>query len=249
MKHFSERADAQVQSSAALGVSSGVNEGAKAEGVYTAFCVGFKPKYEREYTTLYPKLLEMRAKRDQLIRWVPKFANSMIAKFLKELQEFEDFMASMTETKWEAQAKNLVVTVGKNLALDTYLAGSGYTVTGPFMGLIGAVGYSAIAAADTMSSHAGWTEAGTANAPTYTGPRKTISWSAASAGSKSPSSAPVFAITGSGTVKGAFLVFGSGAVSTIDNTSGVLYSAGLFSGGDQAVVNTNTVTVTYSTSL
>ena len=52
-----------------------------------------------------------------------------------------------------------------------------------------------------------------------------------------------------GTVKGVFIVYGSGAVSTIDSTTGVLYSAGLFTGGDQAVVNTNTVTVTYSTSL
>ena len=52
--------------------------------------------------------------------------------------------------------------------------------------------------------------------------------------------------TATGTAKGVFLVFGSGAVSTIDSTAGVLYSAGLFTGGDQAVVFTNTVTVTYA---
>lgn len=151
--------------------------------------------------------------------------------------------------KWEETIENTVVTVGKNYALDTFLAGSGFTVTGPFMGLISSVGYSAIAAGDTMASHAGWTEAGNANAPTYTAPRKTAAWSAASGGSKALSANLSFAITGSGTIKGAFLVLSTGAVSTIDNTSGTLYSAGLFTGGDKVVINTDTVTVSYTASL
>lgn len=151
--------------------------------------------------------------------------------------------------KWEDDIINTVVTVGKDQMLDAALAGSAYTVTGPFMGLISSVGYSAINVADTMSSHAGWTEAGNANAPTYSGTRKTAAWSAASGGAKSLSAGLVFNITGSGTVKGAFLVFGSGAVNTIDSTAGVLYSAGLFSGGDKAVVNTDTLTVSYTTTL
>lgn len=151
--------------------------------------------------------------------------------------------------KWSDTAHNVVCTVGKNLALDTYLAGSAYTVVGPFIGLISSVGYSAVAAADTMASHAGWVEAGTANAPTYTGPRKTAAWSAASAGSKALSAALSFAITGSGTIKGCFIVFGTGALSTIDNMAGTLYSAGLFTGGDKIVVSTDLVNVSYSTSL
>jgi len=151
--------------------------------------------------------------------------------------------------KWEDTINNVVATVGKNAALDAYLAGSAYTVTGPFMGLISSTSFTAVAAADTMSSHGGWLEAGLANAPTYTAPRKTAAWSAASSGSKALSSALSFAITGTGTVKGCFLVFGSGAVSTIDNTSGVLYSAGLFTGGDKAVVSTDTLNVSYTASL
>ena len=151
--------------------------------------------------------------------------------------------------KWEDDFPNVVTTVGKNLALDTYLAGSGYTVVGPFLGLISSVTFTAVAAADTMASHAGWTEAGATNAPTYTSPRKTAAWSAASAGSKALSAALSFAITGSGTVKGCFLVFGTGAVSTIDNTAGTLYSAGLFTGGDKIVVNTDTLNVSYTASL
>lgn len=151
--------------------------------------------------------------------------------------------------KWSDTAHNVVTTVGKNLALDTFLAGVAYTAVGPFMGLISSVSYSAVAAADTMASHAGWTEAGVTNAPTYTVPRKTAVWAAASAGSKALSASLSFAITGSGTIKGCFLVFGTGALSTIDNTAGTLYSAGLFTGGDRVVVNTDTVNVSYSTSL
>jgi len=151
--------------------------------------------------------------------------------------------------KWADTIENVVATVGKNLALDTYLAGSAYTVVGPFMGLISSTSFSAVAAGDTMSSHAGWLEAGNANTPTYTAPRKTAAWSAASSGSKALSAALSFAITGSGTVKGCFLVFGSGAVSTVDNTAGTLYSAGLFTGGDKVVVNTDTLNVSYTASL
>lgn len=245
----SEKANALSKAGAVTGANAAVNEGADAQGIYHAVCQGYKAEHKDEYLREYPRLLEMRKKRDQLLRFMPAMAQPIISKFLRELADFEKYMRSLTEVKWDNYAHNTVVTVGKNLALDTFLAGSAYTVTGPYMGLIGAVSFSAISAADTMASHAGWTEAGVTNAPTYTGPRKTISWSAASAGSKAPSSAPVYAITGTGTVKGVFLVFGSGAVSTIDNTSGTLWSAGLFSGGDQAVVNTNTVTVTYTTSL
>jgi hypothetical protein len=151
--------------------------------------------------------------------------------------------------KWRDTAKNVVTTVGKNLALDTYLAGSAYTVTGPYMGLISSTSYTGVAAADTMASHGGWLEAGNTNAPTYTGDRKTAAWSAASSGSKSLSAALSFSITGTGTVKGAFLVYGSGAVATKENTSGTLYSAGLFSGGDRAVVNGDTLNVSYTASL
>ena len=153
------------------------------------------------------------------------------------------------QEKWSTTAENTVTTVGKNLALDTYLAGSSYTVVGPFMGLISSTSYSAISASDSMSSHAGWLEAGLANTPTYTGNRKTAAWSSASSGSKALSAALSFAITGSGTVKGAFLVYGTGAVATKDDTNGTLYSAGLFSGGDKTVGNGDTINVSYTASL
>ena len=151
--------------------------------------------------------------------------------------------------KWRERVENTVVTVGKNALLDNALAGSSYTVTGPYMGLISSTSFSAINAADTMSSHAGWLEAGNANTPTYTAPRKTCAWSAASSGSKALSAALAFAITGSGTVKGLFIVFGSGAVSTIDSTAGTLFCAVLFTGGDRIVQSLDTINASYTVSM
>lgn len=147
---------------------------------------------------------------------------------------------------WRDEFPNTVMTLGKNILLDTLLKGSAYTVTGPFMGLISSTSFTAISAADTSASHAGWLEAGSANTPTYSGTRGTVGFSAASAGVSSSSSAVSFAITGTGTIKGAAIWLGSGAVSTIASTAGTLFSAGLFTGGDRAVINGDTVNVSYS---
>lgn len=151
--------------------------------------------------------------------------------------------------KWKDTIDNVVCTVGKNKALDEYLAGAAYTVTGPFLGLISSVDWTEVLAADTMAAHAGWKEAGVTNAPTYTVPRKTCAWDAAAAGSKVLSAALAFAITGAGTVKGCFIVFHTGAVATVDDTNGTLYSAGAFTGGDKVVADTDTLNVTYTASL
>lgn len=148
--------------------------------------------------------------------------------------------------KWRETTRNLVTTVGKNDLLDKYFAGSGYTATW-FMGLIASSSYTAVAAGDTMASHAGWLEAGSTNAPTYTAPRKTLAFSAASGGSKATSSAASFAISGTGTVQGAFVV-GSGASSTIENTTGVLYSGSAF-GQTRAVLSGDTLNVSLTLSV
>lgn len=140
---------------------------------------------------------------------------------------------------------NLVTTVGRNYLLDNGLAGSAYTAAF-FMGLISSTTFTGIVAADTMASHAGWLEAGVANTPTYSQTaRPTAAWSAASAGAKAFSAALTFSFTGAGTVKGSFLT----TVSTKDGITGTLYSAGLFTGGDQPVVNGNTLTVSYTSTL
>jgi len=141
--------------------------------------------------------------------------------------------------KWRDTIKNLVTTLGKNDFLDKYLKGAAYTQT-IVMGLKG-TGVAVVG--DTQASHAGWLEVGVANAPTYTGPRKVVTMNAASAGS-SVTPTQAFAITGAGTVAGCFI--NNGGTSAIDNTTGVLFSAGDFTGGSKTVANLDTINVTYT---
>ncbi len=168
--------------------------------------------------------------------------------------EAAKFLGIKLIKKWDTGFDNTVMTEGKNLLLSTGLQGSAYTVTGPFMGLISSVSYTAIAAADTAAQIDGtnqWKEAGSSTFfPLYTTPRKTLSFSAPSGGVIATSAAASFAIiTTGGTIKGAFVIFGSGASSTIANTSGTLLSAGLFVSGDRAVLVGDTVNVSYSLTL
>lgn len=151
---------------------------------------------------------------------------------------------------WSEMCENTVQTLGMNALLNAALSGSAYTVTGPFMFLISSVGYSAISAADTMASHAGWNEVANTgtNTPAYGTVRPTVTFSAGSGGSIVASSTQTFVFTASGTVQGAGMVFGTGAVSTVANTSGTLLSASAF-GTAQPVISGNTLTVGYTLAL
>jgi hypothetical protein len=143
--------------------------------------------------------------------------------------------------KWADDIENLVTTVGKNFTLDTTL---GNTAGGAVV--MGLKGTGTAVVADTQASHASWLEVGLANAPTYSGNRPTPSFSAASAGSKTTSSAVSFSMTSTGTVAGCFINIGGSA--TKDTTTGTLFSAGDFS-SSKAVVNGDTIAVTYSATL
>jgi hypothetical protein len=154
--------------------------------------------------------------------------------------------------KWQDEFPNLVNAGGKQLMLDTLLSGTSYTTVGPFLGLISGASPT-FAAADTMTSHGGWTEF-----TNYTvggsAVRGTASFSAATSTGTTPTnvttktaSAITYTITGGGgTVGGCFLVTGSGASSTQSSTAGTLYSAGAFATAKVTTAG-DTVSVTYST--
>lgn len=150
--------------------------------------------------------------------------------------EMRQFQAQVGDAE---KFPNIITTVGGNDILDKYLKGATYTQT-IRMGLKGT---GVAVAADTQASHASWLEQGLANAPTYTGNRKdVVMGSAAARVSTSPTQA--FAITSTGTVFGCFI--NNGGSATKDDTTGVLFSAGDFTGGSRAVVNLDTLNVVYT---
>jgi len=142
--------------------------------------------------------------------------------------------------KWSETIHNLVTTVGKNDMLDKYLSGSAYTAAW-YLGLISSTGYSALSAADTAASHAGWTESTAYSEATRPAP----SFSAASAGSKTTSAAVAFSMNATVTIKGCFLISNN----TKGGTTGILFSEGLFTGGDRSLVSGDALNVTYTLSL
>lgn len=141
--------------------------------------------------------------------------------------------------KWEAGIKNLVTTVGKNYTMDTILGGG----TGGAI-VMGLKGSGTAVVGDIQSSHSSWLEVGLANAPTYSGTRKTPIFSASVAGAKTTSTPVVFNITGTGVIAGCFInISGSSA---IDSTTGTLFSAGDFTNGVKNVSSGDTLSVTYT---
>ena len=147
--------------------------------------------------------------------------------------------------KWEAQSKNLVVNEGLQ-----YMAGSALTsvtqITSWFIGLYGAGASNTPAAGDTMASHAGWTEVvAYSNATRVAATFATATTANPSVVTNSASPA-TFNINGTTTVGGAFLTSGSAK----SGTAGTLFSAADFgSPGDRSVVNSDTLSVTYTFSL
>ena len=150
------------------------------------------------------------------------------------------------QEKWSDTFNNLVVNQGLQDMNSKYFVGSGYTAAW-YLGLVQGPGSgTTFAAADTLASHAGWTELvpGTA----YTGNRQTATFGTATtadpsviANTASPAS---FAMLVNGTV-----VAGAILASVNSGTSGILFSAGDFTGGDKTVDNGDTLNVTYTFSL
>lgn len=151
------------------------------------------------------------------------------------------------EVKWTDTIENLVVNVGKADLLDKYLAGSTYTAAW-YLGLVDGGSAPTYNAADTLASHATWTE----NTSAYTqSNRWTVAWNAAtgtgggagSAGTGSKSTtATAVAISGTATIAGCLLTVTQAKATT----TGVLLSAGSFTGGNRSVISGDTLNITFT---
>lgn len=145
--------------------------------------------------------------------------------------------------KWEANMTNLVVNTGLQDMNNKYFKGSTYTAAF-YLGLVtGPASATTYAAADTLASHAGWTEF-----TSYSGSRKAVTFgtptTAAPSVIDSTGSPSSFAITGTAVVAGAFIC------TVASGTSGILFSEADFdSPGDRSVVNGDTLNVSYTFSL
>jgi hypothetical protein len=176
-----------------------------------------------------------------------EFAEAFVIRGAKEVESVEisgkyvaECFDAQGNLKWTDEFDNLVTTVGKNDLLDKYLGGTSYSATW-YLGLIGSTSYTTgPAVGDSASSHGGWTEFTGYSQSTRVAP----TFAAASGGSKSVSSASTFSINSTETVKGTFLI----SISTKGGTTGILYSAGTFTGGDKTVANGDVVSVTYTAS-
>ena len=147
--------------------------------------------------------------------------------------------------KWSDTIENLTTNVGRQDMLTKYFISN----AGPGAVLMGLKGTGSAAYTDTQSSHSSWLEVGLANAPTYSGNRKTPTFSAVTSANPAvltTATPVVFTMTGSGTVAGAFINLNGS--STIDNTTGILFSAGDFTAGSKTVSSGDTINVTYTLS-
>lgn len=134
---------------------------------------------------------------------------------------------------WTEVVHNLVVDEGLNDSLDKHLKGSSYTAAW-YCGLTNTT--PTFAAANTMSSHAGWAE----NVSYSEGVRQTITFGTVSAKSVSnTASKAVFTINGSTTIGGAFMVTNS----TKSGSTGTLYGGAAFS-ADRTVISGDVLNVT-----
>jgi hypothetical protein len=149
--------------------------------------------------------------------------------------------------KWSDTFHNLVMNGGLANMNSVYFVSGSQSVSW-YLGLVTGPGSgTTYSATDTLASHGvtgsgGWTEN-----TDYSGNRKLVTFGSATTAnpsvvtnSASPSS---FTMTGTATIAGAFLC------NVASGTSGVLFSAGDFTGGDKSVASGDTLNVTYTFSL
>jgi hypothetical protein len=143
--------------------------------------------------------------------------------------------------RWRDRSRNLIVNTGL-----TYLEGVALLTTTQialsswFVGITNTA--PTVAAADTMASHGGWVE----NQNYSQGTRPAWSGVAGAAGVATNSASPaVFGANATSTAGGCFLTSNS----TKGGTTGTLFSAVAFTGGDRSLLNGDTLNVTYNHSV
>lgn len=139
------------------------------------------------------------------------------------------------DTKWVVDVKNIVTTAGINHILDTEFHNAAQVPTW-YIGLKSA---GEAAAGDTLVSHANWTEV-----TNYTGNRKEYVEAAAASGVVTNNNNKAsFAINANNTV-----IAGGFLCSAENGTSGTLFSAVDFTGGNKTCDDGDTLEVTYTIS-
>lgn len=142
------------------------------------------------------------------------------------------------QVKWEQSFPNGIVDVGLHYLLDAGFNG-GTQVSTWYMGLIDNAGFSALANADTMASHAGWSES------TAYDEAARPEWDAGAAGTRAVTNAATtdFTMSATVTIKGIFVT----TVNTKGGTTGTLWATAAFS-SNASVVDGDTLKVTYTVS-
>jgi hypothetical protein len=150
--------------------------------------------------------------------------------------------------KWQDSAKNIVVNTGLQDMNTKYFKGSSYTAAW-YIGLVSDSGFVQYNATDTLASHSDWTEttaySGGNRITAVFGTATTADPSVIGNDVASGGTVAVFSITGTVTVKGAFLT----DIQDKTNNTGLLFSVSNFTGGDRSVVSGDTLNVTYEFSL
>lgn len=135
--------------------------------------------------------------------------------------------------KWREEFDNLVTTEGLNDSLNKHFKASAYTAAW-YVGLTGAT--PTFAAANTLASHAGWTEVSAYSE----GSRRTLTLGTPSSGSVNNSaSKAVFTINANNTTIG-----GAFVASVNSGTAGTLYGGGAFTAGNKTLDSGDTLSVT-----
>lgn len=161
------------------------------------------------------------------------FISTVLPALNRSVRREVEHILSGGRIKWKDQFYNIVVNQGLDDLLGVTLSGTTQDTTW-FVGLLSAT--PTVAAADTLASHAGWTEV------TAYDEVNRVAWvdGGESGQSITNSASPaVFTISANGTTMGGAFLAG---VNT--GTAGRLYAAGAFSAGNKDLDDNDTLTVT-----